>query len=151
MELEGFNSNADASLTTPIKAGDVKKGSYIIIKGRPCKVVETFTSKTGKHGHAKIRIIGLDIFTDQKYECMSPTSHNLEEPVINRNVYPVLNVDDDDYVTLLKPDGTTKEDIKIEGEIADEIKTMISNGKVPLVTVLGAMNIEKIVKVAEDK
>lgn len=42
------------------------QGHNIILKGKPCKVVEMTTSKTGKHGHAKINFTGLDIFTGKK-------------------------------------------------------------------------------------
>lgn len=31
--------DAGASLTTPISAGDIKKGNHMIINGRPCKVI----------------------------------------------------------------------------------------------------------------
>jgi translation initiation factor 5A len=29
-----------ASLTFPIRAGEVKKGTHVMIKGHPCKVIE---------------------------------------------------------------------------------------------------------------
>ena len=32
-------------------------------QNRPCKIVEMSTSKTGKHGHAKVHLVALDIFT----------------------------------------------------------------------------------------
>jgi translation elongation factor P/translation initiation factor 5A len=32
-------------------------------QNRPCKIVEMSTSKTGKHGHAKVHMVALDIFT----------------------------------------------------------------------------------------
>eukprot|EP00249_Psilotum_nudum_P001352 c13799_g1_i1 orf=1-378(-) len=50
-----FESKADAgaSKTFPQQAGAIRKNSYIVIKSRPCKVVDVSTSKTGKHGHAK--------------------------------------------------------------------------------------------------
>ena len=36
---------------------------YGFVAGRPCKIVEMSTSKTGKHGHAKVHLVALDIFT----------------------------------------------------------------------------------------
>ncbi len=43
--------------------------------------MEYSTSKTGKHGHAKAKYAGLDIFTGKRYEDAVPTSHNVEAPV----------------------------------------------------------------------
>ena len=37
----------------------------IIPQNRPCKIVEMSTSKTGKHGHAKVHLVALDIFTGE--------------------------------------------------------------------------------------
>ena len=54
---EGSNSEK----TYPIRAGEVKKGMVVNLKGFPCKVIEVTTSKTGKHGHAKANITGTDI------------------------------------------------------------------------------------------
>ena len=47
------NADAGASEVIPMEAGQIRKGGYIVIKNRPCKVVSVSTSKTGKHGHAK--------------------------------------------------------------------------------------------------
>ena len=44
------------------------------------QITEITTSKTGKHGHAKANITGLDIFTGNKYQDMSPTSHTMWVP-----------------------------------------------------------------------
>ena len=52
--------------------GSVKKGSYMVFQGRPGKVVDYSTSKTGKHGHAKASITGIDIFNGKKYEDSLP-------------------------------------------------------------------------------
>ena len=45
-----------------------------VIKGRPTKVIEVTTSKTGKHGHAKCHFTALDIFTNKKMEELVPST-----------------------------------------------------------------------------
>jgi hypothetical protein len=35
----------NAHLYPPVSAGDVKKGDFIILKTRPCKITEIFKSK----------------------------------------------------------------------------------------------------------
>eukprot|EP00439_Symbiodinium_sp_Y106_P011788 s7301_g1.t2 len=89
--------DAGAAHTYPQQAGEVRKGSHLMIKGRPCKCVEVSTSKTGKHGHAKAHIVAIDIFTGKKMEDLCPVSHNLEVPFVKREV------------SLLQENGDTKE------------------------------------------
>ena len=58
------SGNADASLTVPVAAGQLKLGAHIIMNGdKPCKIIERKDSKTGKHGHLKCRFTAIDIFT----------------------------------------------------------------------------------------
>ena len=33
------------------------------MSGRPCKIVDMSTSKTGKHGHAKVHLVAIDVST----------------------------------------------------------------------------------------
>merc|ERR1712026_302089 len=96
-------TESGASHTYPQQAGEIKKGSHLMIKGHPCKCVEVSTSKTGKHGHAKAHIVALDIFTNKKYEDLCPTSHNLDVPFVKRTEYQALMVDENtNAVSLLK-------------------------------------------------
>lgn len=41
----------------------LRKGGHVVIKGRPCKIIDMSTSKTGKHGHAKVHLIATDVRT----------------------------------------------------------------------------------------
>merc|ERR1712054_390954 len=55
--------DAGASLTVSVEAGQIRKGGYIMIKGKACKVKDVSVSKTGKHGHAKCKFAASDIFS----------------------------------------------------------------------------------------
>lgn len=78
----------------PIQASSVKKGTFCILKGRPCKVAEVKTSKTGKHGHAKANITGVCVLTGQKCNEVHPASHSLVEFKLQKIDYMVTAVED---------------------------------------------------------
>jgi len=104
------------------------------------------TSKTGKHGHAKVHLVALDIFTGKKYEDICPSTHNMNVPNVKRSEYSVLDVNEEGFLSLMMDNGDTREDLKVpDGDMGDEIKRKFANGDELLVTVLNAMGEECVI------
>lgn len=100
------------------------------------------TSKTGKHGHAKVHLVATDIFTGRKYEDISPSTHNMDVPNVSRREYQLINIDDG-YLNLMSNDGTSKDDVKVpEGELGEQINAAFEEGKDLMVNIVSAMNEE---------
>ena len=147
-EITFHSGDAGASDTIPIKAGSCKKGVHVMIKGFPCKFIEVSTSKTGKHGHAKVNITGIDIFSGKKYQESSPTSHNLMQPVITKEDYQLIELDDDNFLTLLDDNGSVREDLALDNEdieLNTRLKEEFKNGKELSVTVQKCVQKEKVI------
>merc|ERR1739845_215335 len=132
------------SLFYPAQCSSIKKNHHIVIKEHPCKVVETSTSKTGKHGHAKVHMVAIDIFTGKKLEEICPSTHNLMVPNVARTEYLLIDISDDGFLSLLLPDGSTKEDLKLpSGDLGEKIQAAFDEGKELMICVLAAMGMEE--------
>ncbi|CAI9102571.1 OLC1v1000861C1 [Oldenlandia corymbosa var. corymbosa] len=143
-----FEPKADsgASKTFPSQAGLIRKGGYIVIKNRPCKVVEVSTSKTGKHGHAKCHFVAIDIFNGKKLEDIVPSSHNCDVPHVDRTDYQLIDISEDGFVSLLTDSGDTKDDLRLPTDevLLKQIQDGFKEGKDLIVSVMTAMAEEQI-------
>merc|ERR1712048_1088280 len=152
------STESGASHTYPQQAGTLRKGSHVMIKGKPCKVTEVTTSKTGKHGHAKAHIVALDIFTKKKYEDLCPCSHNMHIPFVKNEEYQVMNADRESGETsLLNPETSeTRDDLFLpkmvqnptdeDMKLSDEICDLFDKGEKTVVVIIqSACGIEKII------
>jgi len=152
MEDEHIEStDAGASYTYPMQAGSVRKGTVVLLKGHPCKVMDIATAKTGKHGSAKAKMTGIDIFTNNKYEEIYPTSHNIDVPHISRIEYTLVDITDEGFLSLMAENGDTKEDIRLpaDAELAKQIREGFDNGANMVLCILTAMGQEAVVSAKE--
>lgn len=120
-----------------------------MMKGYPCKIVEMSTSKTGKHGSAKVNLVGIDIFTNKKYEDISPSTHSMDVPNVTRKDYTVIGVEGG-FLSLMDTNNNTKDDVKIpEGDLGKKIVDDFNEEKEIIVSVLSAVGQEACVSVKE--
>lgn len=71
---------------------ELKENKYILIDEEPCKIVEITTSKPGKHGEAKARIVAIGVFDNTKRSVVYPTKHKVKVPIIEKKTAQVLSV-----------------------------------------------------------
>jgi translation initiation factor 5A len=124
-----------------------------VLKGKPCKIVEMSTSKTGKHGHAKVHLVGLDIFTGKKSEDICPSTHNMQVPNVTRKELEVIDLSEDGFFSLMGEDGDMRDDLKLTENctpntpdaIRELLKSAEAAGERVVATVWKAMG-EEVVK-----
>mmetsp|Transcript_20081 Transcript_20081/g.41370 ORF Transcript_20081/g.41370 Transcript_20081/m.41370 type:complete len:159 (+) Transcript_20081:92-568(+) len=140
--------DAGASATIPMEAGQVKKGGYMMIKGKPCKILSISVSKTGKHGHAKCNFLAVDIFTGKKLEDMIPSTHGTTVPIVNRADWEIIDIEDDE-LTLMDEAGNQKTDLNLPtypATMAAEIREAWNEGEnTVIVSVQAAVGIEQVI------
>ncbi|GFS22840.1 eukaryotic translation initiation factor 5A [Elysia marginata] len=138
-------ADAGASSTYPQQCSALRKNGYVVLKNRPCKIVEMSTSKTGKHGHAKVHLVGIDLFTQKKYEDICPSTHNMNVPNVKRTDYQLVNITEG-YLSLMDDAGEVRDDLKVpDTDLGKEIVEKFENDESILVTVMKAMDEEMAV------
>lgn len=144
------NYNISSNIRCPSSYLSATRNSrYMMIKGRPCKVLNISVSKTGKHGHAKCNFTATDIFTGKKLEDMVPSSHGTTVPIVNKTEWEIIDISEEGELTLMDEAGNQKVDINLppvpEG-FGEEIRAAWDDGaNQVMVTVQSAVGEEQIV------
>jgi translation initiation factor 5A len=77
-------------MSKPMDLGALRVGSYIILDGEPCKIVNYMKSKPGKHGAAKARIVAIGVFDEAKRTIVKPVSAQVAVPIIDKKTGQII-------------------------------------------------------------
>ncbi|MDK2849982.1 MAG: translation initiation factor [Candidatus Woesearchaeota archaeon] len=124
--------------TKPVSIGSLKVGSFVVIDGEACKVVDIQVSRPGKHGHAKVRLTGVGLLDGKKRVIVAPGHDNVDVPIIDKKNAQVLSIAGN-VATVMDMESYET----FELEIPEELKDSCVEGSVVLYwDVLG----EKVMK-----
>lgn len=70
--------------------GNLKVGSFVVIDGEPCRVVEISKAKTGKHGSAKATVTAIGLFSKSKKVFVAPVDTQVEVPIIEKRIGSII-------------------------------------------------------------
>ncbi len=100
--------------------GSLQKGNYIIIDDAACVVVNTQTSRPGKHGHAKVRLQAVGIIDDKKREIVMPGHDNVQVPIIGKKNAQVLSVSGN-HANVMDMETYETFDLLIPAELREKV------------------------------
>lgn len=95
-----------------IEIKHAKEGRYLMIDGEPCKVISIQTSAPGKHGHLKVRLVGVGVFDNKKREMLAPGHAAVEVPLIEKKVAQVISFMGD-HVQIMDMESFETSDIPL--------------------------------------
>lgn len=101
-----------------IDATEFRVGSYVIIEGESYQIKKMDISKTGKHGHAKVRFEAVNALTGKKKVQVVPGHDKFEVPMITKRNAQVLSVHGDS-VSIMDSESFENFEIKIPEEFAE--------------------------------
>ena len=127
--------------TKKASVSSLQKGSYVVIDGAACRVTDTSTSRPGKHGHAKVRVVAVGLIDEKKRDVVMPGHDQVDVPVVDKRSAQVLSVAGD---TANVMDGETYETFDLK--IPEELKGQVAEGSQVLYWVILTEKVMKQVK-----
>jgi len=75
-----------------INATEMRVNTFLLLDGVAHQVKKMDISKTGKHGHAKVRFEAINVFSGKKKVAVIPGHDKFEVPMIDKKNAQVLSV-----------------------------------------------------------
>jgi len=112
----------------PLKVVDataLRIGSYIIIEGEAYIVKSMDVSKTGKHGHAKVRFEAIGVLSGRKKVMVVPGHERFDVPMIEKRKAQVLSIMGD-RASLMDSESFENFELNIPEELKEQVQDGMS-------------------------
>jgi len=106
-----------------IDAVEMRAGTFLMIDGSAYQVKKMDISKTGKHGHAKVRFEALSVMTGKKKVAVVPGHDKFEVPMVDKRNAQVLSVSGN-IASIM--DSESFENIELP--ISEELEGTVASG-----------------------
>ncbi len=97
----------------------LKSGQYIMVDDEPCIIKATERSKSGKHGHAKVRVVCVGVFDNNKRSLTIPSGHLIDIPEIIKGTAQI-NFIEEKSVNIM--DLETYESVDVDWPADEDMK-----------------------------
>ena len=104
-----------------IEGTEMRVGTFLTLDGTTCEVKKMDISKTGKHGHAKVRFEAIDILTGKKKVMVVPGKDRFEVPLIEKKKAQVLSITNG-RASLMDSESFENFELSIGEDVKDEVK-----------------------------
>lgn len=103
-----------------IEATEMRVGTYLLLDGVAHQVKKMDVSKTGKHGHAKVRFEATNILTGKKKVAVVPGHDKFEVPMIDKRQAQVLSVSGE-TASIMDSENFENYDLTIPEDLAGTV------------------------------
>ncbi|MCK4649951.1 translation initiation factor IF-5A [Candidatus Pacearchaeota archaeon] len=108
-----------------IDATEMRVGTFLLLDGVAHQVKKMDISKTGKHGHAKVRFEAINVFSGKKKVSVIPGHDKFEVPMIDKRTAQVLSVSGN-TASLMDSENFENFDL----EIGEGVEGVVEGGNV---------------------
>ena len=116
-------------VTKVIDATEMRAGTFLKIDGQPYQVKKMDVSKTGKHGHAKVRFEAISVMSGKKKVGVVPGHEKFEVPMIDKRKAQVLSINGN-HVNLMDSVSFENLDLEIPEELKESVENIASGSEI---------------------
>lgn len=99
----------------------LKTGQYLMVENEPCIIKSTERSKSGKHGHAKVRVVCVGVFDNNKRSLTIPSGHVVDVPEITKG-NAQINFIEDNIINIMNLDTYESYDVEWPADEESKVK-----------------------------
>ena len=125
-----------------VDAGTLKVNRYLLVDDEPCRILTLDHSKSGKHGHAKLRLTVVGLFDNSKRSIVFPANSKVDVPMIEKKTAMVSAIMGNSLSVMDMADYNTFE---IDMPEDEELKSKIQEGvQIEYWVIMDRIKIERV-------